>query len=249
MPGHGGLSATACKENWQGLSWDAKTGSIRRHGPDLTGKNKDELAWKLFEHLKEKCRKLSGCSRNLVINYSSDDEDDRWKEEIDQYPEVCPSPRRLWTHPVADFQRQEEKNSPQSRSREKVLTTSCFRNSNTEEGAIETKIDRSWRRLWGRRWGPRKLASFKFKQNKIIKSLIAYPRNGQWWTFKETHWTSWIEKNTKWETTSSWREASRSSAEDGRSPITAIESFYTSLGAFKRDRLEMSERTIFRIAN
>ena len=41
----------------------------------MSGKNKDELAGKLFEHLKEKCRKLSGCSRNLVINYSSDDED------------------------------------------------------------------------------------------------------------------------------------------------------------------------------
>ena len=51
--------------------------ACKLHGIKVSGKNKDELAGKLFEHLKEKCRKLSGCSRILVIDYSSDDKDDR----------------------------------------------------------------------------------------------------------------------------------------------------------------------------
>jgi hypothetical protein len=51
--------------------------AYKRHGIKVSGKNEDELAGKLFEHLKEKCRKLSNRSRNLVIDYSSDDEDDR----------------------------------------------------------------------------------------------------------------------------------------------------------------------------
>ena len=57
--------------------------ACKRHGIKVSGKNKDELAGKLFEHLKEKCRKLSGCSRKLVID-DTDDEDDPQQEEIDQ---------------------------------------------------------------------------------------------------------------------------------------------------------------------
>ena len=46
-------------------------------GIKVSGKNEGEFAGQLFEHLKEKRRKLSGCSKNVVIDYSSDDEDDR----------------------------------------------------------------------------------------------------------------------------------------------------------------------------
>jgi hypothetical protein len=61
--------------------------ACKRHGIKVSGKNNDELAGQLFDHLKEKCRKLSGCSRKLVID-DTDDEDDPQQEEIDRYLEV-----------------------------------------------------------------------------------------------------------------------------------------------------------------
>jgi hypothetical protein len=62
--------------------------ACERHGIKVSGKNKDELSGKLFEHLKEKCRNLSGCSRKLVIDDTSEDEDHRQKNEQDQYLEA-----------------------------------------------------------------------------------------------------------------------------------------------------------------